>query len=363
MKKVLVSLLVLALAMSSVFAAVNFSGEFKGGYQFQYKNDAWTGHVQGQDGDDTNTTKLNLGIADDNGVWSVGIEGALVADGRVTGDISIDMIKLFGIDSDLSVKFGLAANDEQTVLRAYANPTGKNLDRIRTSAAGVWANVAVGYGDYVTVQVAGSPKTAAVADGGDVNPSVGGTGKYTGFGACVGDLAISALGKPMAGLEISAGWVLKGDGQNNSGDKGAFTAAVDANVGAMAELGFDLGVSASYIYGIDPKNHVVSAAVYGGVDMVDAYVEYSYNTVETADRQNFLAVGANFNLVENMLLDVYFGSNKLSTFADNLFVGGDIGYTVNNVTFALGVEYSAGAKSLKYDNTGLVIVPTVGVSF
>ena len=133
MKKILTILTVALLACSTVFAAVNFSGELVTGYNLNFDKDGnFSGHVFGQDGTDTNTTKLNLGIADDNGVWSVGIEGILVADGRVSGDVSIDMMKLFGADSDLSVKLGLAANDEQTVLRAYANPSGKNQDRIRT---------------------------------------------------------------------------------------------------------------------------------------------------------------------------------------------------------------------------------------
>ena len=173
MKKILTILTVALLACSTVFAAVNFSGELVTGYNLNFDKDGnFSGHVFGQDGTDTNTTKLNLGIADDNGVWSVGIEGILVADGRVSGDVSIDMMKLFGADSDLSVKLGLAANDEQTVLRAYANPSGKNQDRIRTGASGVWANLSVGYADFVTVNVAGSPKTAAVADGGDLIPSL-----------------------------------------------------------------------------------------------------------------------------------------------------------------------------------------------
>ena len=167
MKKVLVSLLVLALAMTSVFAAVNFSGELVAGYGFQIgvPEKGWTGHVIGQDGEDTNTTKLNLGIADDNGVWSIGIEGALIADGRVSGDINVDLLKAFGVDSDFSLGLSLLANDEQTGLRAYNNLSGKNFDRVRTAAPGLWAGLNFAYGDLVKVQVAGSPKTEGFTDG------------------------------------------------------------------------------------------------------------------------------------------------------------------------------------------------------
>ena len=202
MKKVLVSLLVLALAMTSVFAAVNFGGEFVGGYNFNYNNDEWTSHIMGQDGTGSHTTKLNLSFADENGLWEVKTEGEMVADKRLAGDISIDMMKLFNAESDVSVKFGLAMNDEQTVLRAYSNQSGKNFDRIRTAANGLWANVNVAYGNLVQVQVAGAPEFTSAADD---EAGIDGEG---------GDLVISALTNPLDGLKVSAGWVLKGDGQN-----------------------------------------------------------------------------------------------------------------------------------------------------
>ncbi len=382
MKKVLVSLLVLALATAGAFAAVNFSGELVTGYNLNIdKNGDFHGHVFGQDGTDTNTTKLNLGVADDNGVWTIGIEGILVADGRVSGDITVDLMKLFAADSDISLKLGLAVNDEQTVLRAYSNQSGKNFDRIRTAAPGLWASLDFTFANLVEVKVAGSPATAKVVDGGDAIPSYGQVAdnlpedvtippqyedmipslKPTGFKANGGDVAVSALVTPLDGLKVSAGWVLYGDSQNKTGNDGAVTAAADVNVGSLVGLDFDLGVAASYIYGIGAENHVVAATVYGGVDAFDAYAEYSYNT---ASKANFLVVGANVNVVENMLLDFFVGANDLGNdnFGDTFFVGGDIGYTVSGVTFQLGVEYAAG-DAFSYDETGLSIVPQVKVAF
>ena len=66
-KKGIVSLLALALATTGAFAAVDLSGELIAGYAFQYNDihDEWTNHIMGQDGEDTNTTKLLLGIGDD----------------------------------------------------------------------------------------------------------------------------------------------------------------------------------------------------------------------------------------------------------------------------------------------------------
>lgn len=350
MKKVLVSLLVLALAMTSVFAAVNFGGEFVGGYNFNYNNDEWTSHIMGQDGTGTHTTKLNLSFADENGLWKVTTEGQMAADARLAGDISIDMMKLFNAESDVSVNFGLAMNDQQTVLRAYSNQSGKNFDRIRTAADGLWANASVGYGNLVTVQVAGAPEFTSAADD---EAGIDGKG---------GDLVISALTNPLDGLKVSAGWVLKGDGQNNSGNDGAFTAAADVNVATLAGLNFDLGVSASYIIGFaDAAAQTIAATVYGGVDLVDAYVEYSASITDAATK-HFLVAGANLNVVENMILDVFFGATDLENFGDTVFVGGDIGYTLQNVTFKLGVEYAKG-EAFSYDLPGLSIVPQVSVAF
>ena len=361
MKKVLVSLLVLALATTGVFAAVNFSGEFVAGYNFNYNNNGngeWGYHVMGQDGDDSNTTKLNLSFADEDGLWSVTTEGQMIADGRISGDISVDLVKLFAEDSDLSAKLGLAVNDEQTVLRAYSNNSGNNYDRFRTDAGGLWTSLDFAYGDLVQVRVAGAPELTAQNNGD--KPGNGGNAYHLVGGA---DLAVSALVKPLDGLKVSAGWVLNGKDDNGTGTDGVVGGAVDVNVAALAGLDFDLGVSASYKYGFATEQNVIAATVYGGVDVVSAWAEYAYTT---AEENSYLAVGADLNVVENMLLDVYFGANELDNFGDTFFVGGDIGYTLKNVTFALGLEYAGtgvGGGAYNYDYTGLSIVPKVSVSF
>ncbi len=348
MKQVLVSLLVLALAMTSVFAAVDITGEFVGGYNFNMDKDGnWTSHIMGQDGTGSHTTKLNLGVADEDGVWSVTAEGQMVADGRLAGDISIDMMKLFDAESDISVKFGLSMNDEQTVLRAYSNNSGKNYDRFRTNPNGLWANVDVAYGSLVEVLVAGAPKFTSATDDEAAIDQEG------------GDLAISVKSAPLDGLAVSAGWVLNGKDDNGTGSDGIVGGAVDVNVGTLAGLDFDLGVSAAYKYGFATKQNVVAATVYGGVDVVSLYGEWAYLS---NDSQNYLKVGADLNVVENMILDVFFGANNVTDFGNEFFVGGDIGYTVKNVTFQLGLEYAAGAAD-SYDLAGLSIVPQVKVAF
>lgn len=387
MKKVLVSLLVLAVAVSGVFAAVNISGNLVTGYQFQYDENKWTNHIMGQDGDDSNTTKLNLGFGDDNGIWSVNVEGILVGDGRVAGDLTLDFVKLFAPESEWSAKLSLLAMDEVATLRAYHSVVGKNFDRIRTNANGVQTTLTVGYGNLVQVQVGGTPTTVGFNDGGN-GPfqSDGTTGatvgeetvgqKPTGISAAEGEFLVSALVKPVDGVAVSAGYILNGKSDDNykgvkMGGNGLVAGAVDINIGALVDLGFDLGVSASDKYALAADSNsesynLFAATVYGGTDLFDLGVEYGLQSVipaqGDAESANFLAAKANFYVLEDLILNAYFGAWDLEHFGDTYFVGGEVGYVVSGVTFKLGIEYSEGA-SLAYDNAGLVIIPSIGVSF
>ena len=364
MKKILTILTVALLACSTVFAAVNFSGAFVAGYNFNYNNagsEDWGFHVMGQDGDDSNTTKLNLGFADDNGVWSIGLEGQFVADGRLSGDISIDMMKLLDVESDVALKVALAVNDEQSVLRAYSNNSGNNFDRFRTAAGGLWTSVNVGYSDFVQVQVAGAPELGKF-DNGD-KPGKGGIANHLVGG---GDLAISALVTPVDGVKVSGGWVLNGKDDNGTGTEGVAGGAVDVNVGTLAGLDFDLGVSASERYELESGYNVVAATVYGGTDAFELAAEWALQTEGDASKNN-IYFGATINAVENLGLKVYTGTYNAAKWADAMYVGAKADYTIQNVTVGLGVEYAAGGRGVDnsnaYDKGGLNIVPTVKVSF
>lgn len=368
MKKILTILAVALLACTTVFAAVNFSGSSTIGYQINYDNDQWQQLFYGDDGDDTNPNSLNLTISDDNGIWSVGFRAGLTASESITvdhdpnidtddetvdtgsdaqgatigdsgsmgGNVTIDFAKLIGLE-DWTLNAGMIGNDRYTTLRAYSNQSGNSFDRIRTAANSYVAWVGVGYGGFVEAQVAVDPGLNGGNDDDIVTTS---------------DILASALVTPLSGLEVSVDYAWKGDA------KGKFGAAVDANIGTLAGLDFDLGVSAAYVMDINAEKHQVAATVYGGVDVVDLAVEYAY----TFDAAHYLYVGANLNVVENMLLDVYFGANDVTDFANQYFVGGDIGYTISGMTFKLGVEYAA-ADSYNYDLSGLNIVPSVSFSW
>ena len=358
MKKILTILAVALLACTTVFAAVNFSGSSTIGYMFNYGDtpDTWQQLFWGDDGDDTNPNSLNLSISDDNGIWSVGFRAGITANekvgdedagsdaqgatlgnsGSMGGNVTIDFAKLIGLE-DWTLNAGMIGNDRYTTLRAYSNQSGNNFDRIRTAANSYVAWLGVGYGGFVQAQVAVDPGLNGGNDDDIVTTS---------------DILASALVTPLSGLEVSVDYAWKGEA------KGKFGAAVDANIGTLAGLDFDLGVSAAYVMDINAEEHQVAATVYGGVDVVDLAVEYAY----TFDAAHYLYVGANLNVVENMLLDVYFGANDVTDFANEFFVGGDIGYTISGMTFKLGVEYAA-AGSYNYDLSGLNIVPSVSFSW
>ena len=269
------------------------------------------------------------------------------------------------------------ANDRATGLRAYSNQSGNSFDRVRTSDGGYFATATVGYGDFVSVQVALAPqigtKTTEKVPG-FVDPDK--DGKYevgmvdqevTSDFYYRGDFVASALVTPLSGLAVSVDYALNGDDgkDSTSFDDGIFGAAVDVNIGEMLGLGFNVGVSASERYAFEDGVNDVAVTVYGGVDLVDVAVEYAYtntNGSDIDDYEHYLYAGINLNLVENLLLDVYAGAESLTEIADTFFVGGDVGYTLSGMTFKLGLEYAA-RNSFNYDNAGFNIVPSVSFSW
>ena len=346
MKKVLVSLLVLALAMTSVFAAVNFSGEFKAGYTFSttdWKN--WNTDIFGQDNLNSDVLKLNASLADENGIWSITMKGALVADNRLAGTATVDLGKVFmGADSDVSIALALVANSRVAGLNAYNNASGFNMTRIRTLDKGLWTSLTVGYGDYVQVQVAGGPDNTKMfwatydAD----------TSKWdTKTGA---DFIASALVKPVDGIGVSVGYVLAGENKweiASGEDNGMLNAAVNVDIAALADLDFDLGLSVGDRWEIGAGANLVAATVYGGVDVVGFSAEYALATQNDAI-ENYFNVGLDLNVVEGLKLNVYTGAMGLGeahAFKDAFFVGGNVGYTVAGVGLNLNVQYAGSNAS------------------
>ena len=354
MKKVLVSLLVLALAMSSVFAAVEFSGSATFGYQLNYDPESkdFAGFIQGDDGDDTNTSSLKLNIVDDNGLWNVYIEGNPEFDGsgKVAGDLTLDLLKLFGAESDVSLSLGFNANDRYTGERAYVNKSGDSWDRVRTDDGGYFTSLKLGW-NGLTVAVAAAPmyQPAGTFNGGKMDLVA--TAMYAGDG-----------------FKVSLDYALDGENKsmNGTANSGVIGGAFDVNVGQLANLDFNLGVSASDRYEFESGYNVVAATVYGGTDAFELAAEYALQTEGDASKHN-VYVGATVNAVENLGLKVYTGTYNATKWVDAMYVGAKADYTIQNVTVGLGVEYAAGGRGVDnsnaYDKGGLNIVPTVKVSF
>ena len=333
MKKVLVTLLVLAVAVSGVFAAVNFSGSLTSGYVIQNRDNDWSTWVFGDDNRDTNSTTLKVNIADENGYWSSTLEGALYVDGsdtgddhqnRVAGDITVDLAKIIaGPDTDWSAQIQLLAYDRITALRAYTNKSGLNYDRVRTDEGGIWANAIVGYGKLIQFQVGGAPAQLGDAAGNDAKRNNG-------------DVIISAMTEPLDGLKVSVDWAWKGDQDY----EGVFGAAADVNVGALCGLDFDLGVGiADKWYYAEGGRNIIAAQVYGGIDLFSMFGEFVWESNDTMR----LHLGLDLNVLEHMLLNFYGGAGKLAAadIGQNWYVGANVGYEVYGITFQLNLQYAA----------------------
>ena len=352
MKKVLVSLLVLALAMTSAFAAVDFTGEVVAGYTFQYNNDAWNFHTMGQDGVGTSPIKLNAKVADENGYWDVTMKGVLIADNRLGGNLNVDLGKIIlGADSDLSIKLGMYANNRITGYRAYTNKSGLNLDRVRTQEPGLWANLDVAYGNLVAVQVGGGPKLEA----GDGQTNIDDNKYNTNWiGKANYDFIVSAIVRPVNGVAVSAAYSMIGDCKilDYASPNGYMNVEASVDLGAILgtdwTLGIDVADKMAFAKDNGPFVNMFLASVYGGIDVFQLAAEYGFasSTAEGSRAVNLLYVGADINVLEGLLLNAYFGSTDLELFKDNWYVGANVGYEVyDGITLALNVQYATDAAA------------------
>ena len=383
MKKVLALLLVCLLATSVAFAAVQFSGSLTAGVAVNYDdtradNNGWRVYTYGDDGDDSDEMSLSFTIGDDQGLWSAEVKGLwggqlgnteqlFGESGKIEAIFKTNIAKAIatavGGESPVDVTLEIGGNRRVTTFRAYNNVSGASLDRIRTINNTSPIGLTIGYQDFVQAQVTYAP---------ELWDDRSGTAA-----AYPEDLTASALIKPYSGIAVSVDYAMNGEckipgasdmGFNDAG--GLLGAAVDINVGELIGADFNVGVSVSDRYEFGTKYNQLAAVVYGGVDMVSGYVEYALRTFDETtmggkiDPMNYLNLGVDLALVENMNLNVYFGADDLGHFDLSYFVGGNVGYTLNGVKYNLGIQYSEGNSwAYYYDHAGLMIVPSVSVSF
>ena len=376
MKKILTILTVALLACSTVFAAVNLSGEFEAGYKFSFKDEFKA------DPQDNAEGKVTVKVSDDAGIWTVNVKAldSLDSSNKLKANLSLNLAALMaanGVDlGDVSLALSLGANERMTALSAYNDVTGDELYKFKNDGK-YSTELAVGYGDLIQTKIA-------------VDPKVG--GKFA--------LVASALTKPVDGVAVSVAYahnawfdtpngvlgllgqtVPTGVSVNNIAKNGVSIAA-DINVGTLAGLDFDLGVTVYDNIGFDAgvitsgededgktvteiayfENstfNTFAAAVYGGVDFIDAFFEFRMDNIIPKEGEGDTVCGMksqiNFNVVENLGLDVYFNIGDFEAFDTTYSVGGDVSYTVSGVKFAANLDYAAVA--------GFSITPKIVVTF
>ena len=400
MKKVLTIAIVALLATATLFAGVSFSGRFRQGYTFAFEKDKDAAVSPWK----TEEAKLVMKVADDNGLWTVNLKnvGALDSNDKWSANASFDLTKAFalgGIDlGDFSLALSLGANTKMTALSAYTDPTGNEYFKLKNNGSET-IQLSTGYGNLVKFNIAvdptiskttvetttqvKTPLTTVTGSGstGDVTITLP-EGSYVYTDSTTesvvekeASVVLSVSSEPINGVAVAAAYAYNGwladsftglyteDGLTAKNMIG-FSANVD--VAKLVGLNFKLGVSVydniaffdedAKIFGKDSYNSF-AAAISGGIDLVDAFVEFTMgNGIPVLDKtgapvftdkneidsyNNFgLNMQVNLNLVENLGLDVYYNIYNLAKAGDNFAVGGDVSYTFAGVEFALNAEYA-----------------------
>ncbi len=368
MKKILTILLVAILASATLFA-VDISGRFRAGYEFKFKDGVDVTPWKSKE------AKFTIKVSDDAGIWTINLKdwgeidlsenpdkvgvGSLDSNDKFGANLSLNMAALLAANGvemgDVSLSVNIGANTRMTALSAYNDVTGDELFKLKNDGK-YSTEIAVGYGDLIQTKIAVDPTSVV-------------TKKMP--------LVISAMTTPVEGVSLSVGYAYNGymylasitpegwvDSKGKLTTEGVVdhgvTVATNVNVGTLAGLDFDLGVTAYDNIGFTGKNtyNNFAAAVYGGVDVVDAYFEFRMDNTKIADVATNvfgMKTQVNFNVVENLGLDVFFNIGNFEKVGDTFEVGGDVSYTVSGVEFAANLKYAGGA--------GFSVTPKVIVVF
>ena len=392
MKKAIVLGAAMLLAGAAVFAAdasakpaVKFSGSATAGYSFNFGSD---NHVYSSwkdyDGDKYEGT-LNLSVSDADGLWTAEFDQGVIdmGDADIETAITVSLTKALGkagIDTgDFGLSFTLGDQDWVTQLTAYGDKSGAHYQRNQAGNGGYNIVLDANYASLLKLKLIASPLDDEVNDT-----------KKQSFG-------VSALVAPVDGVKVAADYSYNGRTRayayaygdrstkvNPAGDEKAtfknlfgVSAAVDVAKLIGAEnykLGVDLADRFSFgdeddaTFGDNMYNRF-SATVYGGIDVVDGYAEYSLvsndDDTKAYDNMHQLKVGANLNLVKDLGLGLYTEFLDLSDEVDNcdaITVGGDVSFSFGNVLYAVNLEYTHdGARDT--DDNVFAITPSLTVSF
>ena len=314
--------------------------------------------------------KVTLKITDDAGIWTVNMKAltSLDSSNALKANLSLNVAALLaanGVDmGDVSLALSLGANDKLTALSAYNDVSGDAGFKFKNfsdgykdgKAEGYSTEVSVGYGDLIQAKFGIDPVHEPTSEM---------------------PIVASVMSAPVDGVKVSVAYshnaviyALGSDG-NEVDVANAFGGAVDLNIGALLDSDFALGVTVydnfgwggftSSATGVAPMGdtyNAFAAAVYGGVDVVDAFFELRMDN-STAAKTTTTTLGmktqVNLNVVENLGLDAYFAASNFKEFKTTFAVGGDVSYTISGVKFAANLEYGATA--------GFSVTPKVVITF
>ena len=244
MKKILTILLVAILASATLFA-VDISGRFRAGYTFNFNDGVTVTPWKAKE------AKFTIKVSDDAGIWTINLKdwgeidlsedpdkvgvGSLDSNDKFGANLSLNMAALLAANGvemgDVSLSVNIGANTRMTALSAYNDVTGDELFKLKNDGK-YSTEIAVGYGDLIQTKIAVDPTSAV-------------TKKMP--------LVISAMTTPVDGVSLSVGYAYNGYmytakatpwGKTEGAVDHGVTVATNVNVGTLAGLDFDLGVTA-----------------------------------------------------------------------------------------------------------------------
>ena len=338
-KFVLVLALVLLVAATVSAADIKFSGRVRQGCVFTF--DGSSVSVASQRAKEG---KFALKVADADGLWALSfadLKDSLDSNDKLPANATVELSKALaksGVDmGDLSLAFSIGNNGADTGLRAYNDVTGNGYDKFKNNGT-YSVSMTLGYGKLVSVKLAGDPVT--VKNDATANAK---------------SFVATALVTPMDGIQVAGGYAYnyKG-GLGEVAAKNAVYGAGTVDIAKIAGLdGFNVKVSAVDHYAVDAKKNWLQANIALGIKEVDGWVEF-----RQFDHVNKLNVQANFNLVENMGLDVYYDAADFAALADNWDFGADVSYKLGGVSYSLNAQYTVAAGVKKF-----ALTPAIDIVF
>ena len=274
MKKTIAIMLVLLIALSTVFAGVTFSGSFRQGVTLTVKDGEATFAPRRTQGG-----RLNITAKDENGLWSAKLNSATTtnANDKLQGSATINLdkaLKEADIDLPFAVALTLGTSELRAPLSAYLDDSGFYSDsyyNIRP-ATGEMIGATLTYDKYAKVQVM-TPITTE-------------------------QFVVSALSEPIDGVKAAFGY-----SKAAASDKGYIIATANADAQKLLDLDFDVIASGLFIMNLDNESAPIqiNAELKGEYEDAEVYVEYRYNF----NKSMGLYAGAGYDISKKCSVSAY----------------------------------------------------------